>query len=449
MNRQQTRTQALRDRAARVMPLGVASNFRYWGPTDSPVVARAEGCHTWDMDGNRYIDYRLGFGPVILGHAHPAVCDRVNEAMRLGTVTASLSELEARVAERITRMCPGVDMVRFANSGTEATMHALRIARAYTGREVIVKFEGQYHGMHDYMLWSTASALPTALGSRRNPIPYQQSSGIPGCIRDLVLPLPYNDLEGLERTLRHRGHQVAAIIVEPILGNCAAIGPRPGWLEFLRDQCDRYEIVLIFDEVKTGFRLAPGGAQEVFGVCADLATYAKAMANGFPAAAIGGRSEVMQVVGRGVSHGGTYCGNTLGMAAADATLSLLEDGAILRQINATGDRLKAGLSEILTDGGIPHLIKGPGAMFGILLTEAEDAYDFRDYAQTDADLYEAICMELVTRGVIPDPDAREPWFLCAAHDDTAIDETLQAFADAVSAAKSHVLRPAGGEHLGE
>jgi glutamate-1-semialdehyde 2,1-aminomutase len=431
------------------MPLGVSSNFRYWGATHSPVVARAQGCHTWDLDGNRYIDYRLGFGPIILGHAHPAVCDRVNDVMRQGTVTASLTELETLVAERIIRMCPGVESVRFANSGTEATMHALRIARAFTGRDVVLKFEGQYHGMYDYMLWSTASAIPSALGARRNPILYQQSSGIPACLRDLVIALPYNDPEGLKRTLRHRGHQLAAIIVEPILGNCGSIEPQPGWLQLLRDQCDEYEILLIFDEVKTGFRIAPGGAQETSGVRADLATYAKAMANGFPAAAIGGRADVMQIVGRGVSQGGTYCSNAVGMAAADATLSLLEDGSLLRQVNAQGDRLKAGLRQILADEGIPHLVKGPGSMFGILLTDAQDALDFRDFGKTDAALYEAIAMELVERGVIPDPDAREPWFLCAAHDDAAIDETLDVFADAVKQAKSQGHRPDGGEPLGE
>ncbi len=257
------KTQALRDRAMSAMPLGVSSNFRYWGPTESPVVARAQGCHTWDPDGNRYIDYRLGFGPVILGHGHAAVCDRVNEVMRQGTVFAALTELETRVAERIIRMCPGVELVRFANSGTEATMHALRIARGYTGREKVIKFEGQYHGMHDYVLWSTASANPAALGSRRDPIKVQQSSGIPSCIRDLILPLPYNDFERLEEALKRDGHQVAAILVEPILGNSFSIGPKEGWLEFLRQKCDEYGIVLIFDEVKTGFRVAPGGAQEL------------------------------------------------------------------------------------------------------------------------------------------------------------------------------------------
>jgi glutamate-1-semialdehyde 2,1-aminomutase len=443
------KTQALRDRAMNVMPLGVSSNFRYWGPTESPVVARAGGCHYWDPDGNRYIDYRLGFGPIILGHAHSQVNERVAEAIRGGTIFAALTEAETRVAERIIRMCPGVDMVRFANSGTEATMHALRIARAYSGREKVLKFEGQYHGMHDYVLWSTASAKPDALGARRNPIKYQQSSGVPARIRDLILTVPYNDFELLEMALKREGHQIAAIIVEPILGNCFGIWPKEGWLEFLRQKCDEYGIVLIFDEVKTGFRVAPGGAQEFFGIQADLVTYAKAMANGFPLAAIGGRREVMELVGRGVSQGGTYCANAVGTAAADVTLGLLEDGEVLKAINAQGEKLKAGISKILGEAGIPHHMKGPGAMFGFLLME-DDAWEFRDIRKHNADLYEAIAMELVARGVIPDPDGREPWFLCAAHDDAAIDETLAVFAESVEAVKeSGLLEMEPPEEAGE
>jgi glutamate-1-semialdehyde 2,1-aminomutase len=429
------KTQALRDRAAKVMPLGVSSNFRYWGPQDSPVVTRAQGCHVWDADGNRYIDYRLGFGPIILGHSHPLVADRVNDAMRSsGTVLAALTELEVRVAERVVDMCPGVDSIRYANSGNEATMHAIRVARGYTGREKVLKFEGQYHGMHDYLMWSTASANPAALGSRRDPIRYQQTSGIPAAIRSLVLTQPYNDFELLDGVLKREGSQVAAIIVEPILGNAAGIGPRPGWLEFLREKCDQYGIVLIFDEVKTGFRIAPGGAQQVFGVQADLATYAKSLANGFPIAVFGGRREVMDVIGKGVSHGGTYCGNVVGVAAADATLEILEDGQVLKQIDAQGCKLQDGIRRVLTEAGVPHFIKGPGAMFGIPLM-AEEPWEFRDMRRHNGALYEALSAELLARGVMPDPDAREPWFLSAAHDDEAIEETIALFGQALEAVK--------------
>jgi glutamate-1-semialdehyde 2,1-aminomutase len=432
--RKYDKTQSLRERAMEVMPLGVSSNFRYWGPTETPAVARGEGCHYWDLDGNRYIDYRLGFGPIILGHAHPYVLRRVAEAMHRGTVFAAITELEPVTAERIIRMCPGVEMVRFANSGTEATMHALRMARAYTGRDKVLKFEGQYHGMYDYVLWSTASANPENLGPRNRPVPFQQSHGIPAGMDKLILTLPYNDFELLDATLKRQGQEVAAIIVEPVLGNAASIGPKEGWLEFLRQKCTDYGIVLIFDEVKTGFRIAPGGAQEAFGIRADLATYAKAIANGFPLAAIGGKREVMEILGKGVSQGGTYCANAVAIAAGDATLELLEDGEVLKAIDVQGQKLKTGMAEVLTEAGIPHQILGPGAMPGIMLIDSEPV-DFRDFARHDAELYERICVELIARGVIPDSDAREPWFLCAAHDDVAIDETLNAFEDAVQAAK--------------
>ncbi len=437
MTRGRSKSQAFLQRAAEVMPQGVSSNFRYWGDKDTPVVARGQGCYVWDMDDNRYIDYRLGFGPVILGHGYAQVVERVSEAIKEGTIFASTHPWEVRVAERITRMCPAVDWVRFANSGTEATMHALRIARGYTGREKVIKFEGQYHGMYDYMLFSTASAIAGALGSRRDPIPLQQSSGIPRLIRDLVITLPFNDPGLLEETVDRSWPDVAAIIVEPILGNMASIEPRPGFLEQIRELCDAHGIVMIFDEVKTGFRLAPGGAQEVSGVLPDLATYAKAMANGFPAAAIGGKEELREVIGYGqVAHGGTYCGNVAGLAAADATLELLEDGQILEAIRRRGERLQDGLSRILTENDIPHLISGPGSMFGILLTEAKEVHDFRDFSDTDSALYERIVVALVDRGVVPDPDAREPWFLCYSHSDADIDETLTYFEEAVKQVKS-------------
>jgi len=425
------KTDAFFERARQVMPFGVASNFRWWGDGHDIGVARAEGAYFWDLDGNRYIDYRLGFGPVILGHGHPAVVERVSEAIRSGTIFAFTHELEVKVAERIAHMCPGVDMVRFANSGGEATMHSLRIARSHTGREKIVKFEGQYHGMYDYMLFSTASSPASALGHRRSPIPSVVSSGIPKALHSLVIPVPFNGFETLERTVRQTWSDVAAIIVEPILGNAASIMPQPGWLELIRDLCDEYGIVMIMDEVKTGFRIAPGGAQEFFGVIPDLVTYAKAMGNGFPIAVIGGKREVMGSVGPGrTAHGGTYCGNVVGTAAADATLEIIARGDVLKTIEARGSALMQGISRVLTAAGIAHHVLGVPAMFGIALCE-EKPTDYRAWAQSDNDLYERIAMALVRNGAVPDPDSREPWFVCAAHTEQDVEETLNYFEDAV------------------
>jgi len=435
MTRNLTQTHALFQKAKQFIPYGVNSNFRYWGDEDTLVVTRGEGAYIWDADENRYIDYRLAFGPIILGHGYPPVVERVAEAIRDGTLFAWTAPLEIRVAERVVRMT-GVDKVRLGNTGTEVTMHALRIARGYTGRERFIKFEGQYHGMHDYVLFSTASTPARVMGSRRNPINVQMSSGIPEGIRHYVINLPFNDFERLEETVEAHWHELAAIMVEPLLGNAAGILPRPGWLEKIRELCDRYGIVLIFDEVKTGFRIANGGAQEYFGVQADLATYAKAMGNGFPIAAIGGKEEVMGVIGYGqVAHGGTYTGNIVGVAAAEATLEILETQPIIKTIFQRGQQLMDGIGEILIRADIPHCVIGLPPIFGLLLGTDEEPHDFRDYCGGDDALYERLAMALIERGVMPDGDGREPWFLCYSHGEPEIAETLTVFEEAVKSVK--------------
>jgi glutamate-1-semialdehyde 2,1-aminomutase len=433
MTRNLTQTHALYERAKKVIPYGVNSNFRYWGPTDTLIIPRGEGALIWDADENRYIDYRLGFGPIILGHSYPAVVRRVTEAIRDGTIFAWTTPLEIQVAERIARLT-GVDKVRLGNTGTEVTMHALRIARAYTGRERFIKFEGQYHGMHDYVLFSTASTPAGALGSRRNPINVQNSSGIPEAIRHYVINLPFNDPERLEETIEAHWHELAAVIVEPMLGNAAGILPRPGWLEKMRELCSRYGIVLIFDEVKTGFRIATGGAQAFFGVRADLVTYAKAMGNGFPIAAIGGTDEVMGVIEPGgLAHGGTYTGNVVGTAAADATLAVLEEEPVIETIDRQGGRLMEGIDGILSRAGIPHAMTGLPSMFSFILGAEAAPVDFRGYIAGDGEHYERLITVLIENGALPDSDGREPWFLCYSHTDALIDETLTMFEDAVKA----------------
>ncbi|MGD2177338.1 MAG: guanitoxin biosynthesis PLP-dependent transaminase GntE [Anaerolineae bacterium] len=430
-----TETRALFDKAAQYIPHGVNSNFRYWGPGETRVIARGKGARIWDADGNPYIDYRLGFGPIILGHSYQAVNERVAAAMEDGTLFAWTTPWEIKVAERVTRLT-GVDKVRLSNTGTEVTMHALRLARAHTGRERFIKFEGQYHGQHDYVMFSTASASAAAMGSRRSPINVQTTSGIPEGIRHYVINLPFNDFERLEETVEARWHELAAIFVEPLLGNAASIMPQPGWLEKLRELCDRYGIVLVFDEVKTGFRIANGGAQEYFGVEADLVTYAKAMGNGFPIAAFGGKEEVMQTIEPGrVAHGGTYSGNVVGVAAADATLEILESEPVIETLFEHGQRLMDGMDEILTDADIPHKLIGLPPIFSFILGVDEEPTDFRGYAEGDEALYERLVMALIEQGVMPDCDGREPWFLCYSHGEDEIAETLTAFEDAVKAVK--------------
>ncbi|MEJ2303498.1 MAG: guanitoxin biosynthesis PLP-dependent transaminase GntE [Anaerolineales bacterium] len=435
MSLQGTRTKEQYERALKTIPYGVNSNFRYWGPEDTLVITRGDGAYIWDCDDKRYIDYRLAFGPVILGHGYPAVVAQVQEAIKNGTLFAWTTLQEIEVTERIARMCK-VDKVRLTNTGSEATMHALRIARAHTGREKFIKFEGQYHGMVDYFMFSTASSPRSALGSRRNPIPSPATSGIPAGIRQYVITLPFNDSERLEETVEAKWGDLAAIVVEPLLGNAAGIMPKPGFLEQIRALCDEFGIVMLMDEVKTGFRIANGGAQEYFGVQGDLITYAKAMGNGFPIAAIAGKEDVMMTVEPGgVAHGGTYTGNVVGTAAANATLEILENNPILEEIFACGQKLMSGIDQILTNAGIPHHMTGVPSIFGYILGIDEPPFDFRDYASGDDALYEKIVLELIHHGVMPDADGREPWFVSYSHNEQVINETLSIFEDVVNKVK--------------
>jgi glutamate-1-semialdehyde 2,1-aminomutase len=433
MSLQGPKSRALFQKANQYLPRGVNSNFRDWGD-DTLVINRGEGAYIWDADGNRYIDYRLGFGPIILGHARGEVVRQVQEAITLGNGFALVGPLEIDLAERLCRMT-GMDKVRFANSGTEATMHALRVARAYSGREKFIKFEGQYHGMHDYVMFSTASSPVGALGSPRSPNNVVTSSGIPKNITNYCINVPYNDIELLEEAVFSNWQDLAAIMVEPTMGNVAGITPAAGWLKKIRELCDQYNIVLIFDEVKTGFRIANGGAQELFGVKADVATYAKSMGNGFPVAAIAGREPIMQLIGDGVAHGGTYAGNAVGMAAGIATLGLLESQPILVELNTIGTRLMRGIDDILTEHDIPHAMTGLPSMFSYILGTDEAPRNLRDYAANDEAMYEAISDNLIRNGVFPETDGREPWFLCHALSNADVDETLNKFNDSVKTVK--------------
>jgi glutamate-1-semialdehyde 2,1-aminomutase len=437
MSLQQAKTRELYQRATKVMPYGINSNFRYWGPEDTLVVTHGQGAYIWDADGKRYIDYRMGFGPVILGHAYPAVAERVSQVIREeGNIFAFTTVREIELAERMARLT-GFEKVRLANSGTEATMHALRIARAHTGREKFIKFEGQYHGMSDYYLFSTASTPRGSLGSRRSPVNVPVSSGIPKGVAEYVINLPFNDPEVLESTVKSSAGDLAAIVVEPALGNSAGILPEKGFLKLIRELCDRYAIIMLMDEVKTGFRLALGGAKEYFKVDPDMATYAKAMGNGFPIAAIAGKDEVMLTLQPGgVSQGGTYTGNFVGVAAAAATLEILESEPVLATIAQRGKMLMSGLGEVLSDAGIPHQLLGHPSMFGIALGASEPPVDFRGYSETDVDLYERIMVELGKLGALPELDGREPWFLSYSHSERDIADTLEWFEQAVKTARS-------------
>jgi glutamate-1-semialdehyde 2,1-aminomutase len=427
------KSEALQKRAQKVIPLGVNSNFRYWGEGITPYVERGKGAYLWDVDGRRYIDYRMAFGPIILGHSYDEVDARVIEEVQKGLLFAMTSELEVELAERIVEMCPAVEMARLACSGTEATMHAIRVARAFTGRELILKFEGNYHGFHDHTLWSTYAPVES-YGSRRNPIPIPSSSGIPRSMGDMIITLPFNDFDGFERVMRSYGEQIAAVITEPCQGNCGGIEPQAGFLELIRQKTTEYGTIFILDEVKTGFRIANGGAQEALGIMPDLATYAKALGNGYPVAAFGGKAEIMSIIGHGVSQGGTYTNNKPGVAAALATLKILKEKPVLETIAARGRRLMAGLGDIFAENSIPAVLSGYPAMFSFALG-VESVTCQRDWSKSDQDLYLQLVEKAIECGIMPDHDAREPWFLCYSHSEADIDETLNVYADIVKKVK--------------
>jgi len=427
-------SQPIFNRALNVLVKGVSSNFRFLGENETPIIARGKGAHIWDADGNEFIDYRLGWGPIILGHADERVNQAVAEHLENGTTFAATTELEVIVAEKLVNMIPGMEKLRFTNTGTEATMHALRTARGYTNKEKFIKFEGQYHGAHDYVLFSTASSPISAMGARTSPIPVQVGSGIPDKIRDYVYCLPFNDFDAVEQCVKDHHGDVAAMFVEPCLGNIAGIEPEDGFLAHLKTLCNEYNIVLVFDEVKTGFRLANGGAREAYGVIPDISTYAKSLGNGFPVAAFGGREEVMDVIGGGsVTHAGTFGANGVSMAAANAVLDILSESPVLENLAERGKRLKAGLDQVLTDADVPHQMSGHPNIQGFLITE-KPVKEVRDLAYSDDEVYESIMNNMYDRGVWAENDPREPWFLCAAHSDEIIDETLNKFQDSVQAA---------------
>jgi glutamate-1-semialdehyde 2,1-aminomutase len=439
---------AMYRRASRIMPGGTDSNFRAWGEA-TIYVDRGEGGLVWDIDGNEYVDLRMGYGPVILGHADPRVDDYVNERMRRGVSFSLTSEDEVRAIELLCELTGWVEMARMTVSGTEATMHAMRVARAYTGRNKIVKFEGQYHGVHDYALISVLPNDVSELGDPDQPVRLAWGRGIPPAVAETIIPARYNNLEVLRRLFEREGHDIAAIIVEPVLGNAQGIMPQPGFHAAMRELTREFGILLIFDEVKTGFRFARGGAAEYFGVTPDLATYAKAMGNGYPAAAFGGRREVMSVLPSQVSHGGTYAGNRVAAAAAVKTLEILRDTPALETIRRTGEAIQAGIREVIEAKGVPFIFTGHPSMFGIMFTDRVPT-EYRDWANTDHELYDAIAVGMHARGAMPEPDSREPWFICEAHSrGDIVDRVVSIFADSFHAALEARARGGAAAAVGE
>ena len=415
-------------KAVTKLPLGVASNFRYWGDDKTIYVQRGKGGRIWDIDGNEYIDYRLGYGPAILGYADERVDEAARKGMEVGGVFALGTELEYKVACRISEMVPAAELVRYSNSGTEAVMAALRIARAYSGKDEHLIVEGGYHGMFNEVLWYTDIEKWDPKDGDPEVLPY--SEGVPSLIKSLFHAVPLNDANVLEEVLRKHGDRIGAFLVEPIMGNCCGISATPEYMQSVRSLCDKYNVVLIVDEVKTGFRVAKGGVQELMGITADLCTFAKAVANGYPISVVAGREDIMRKVGDGVVHGGTFTAHSVALAAADKTLEILAETDALANIAANGDQLRAGISRILTTRGISHSFAGHPAMSGLFFNP-EPPSNYREWRDSDYDFYDTMAQELHELGILVEPDSREPWFLCEAHDMECVEETLDKFEKAV------------------
>jgi len=416
-------------RARDLFPGGVSSPVRAFGGVGGEpfVVRRGEGPRLFDADEREYIDYVMSWGALALGHASPPVLDAVADALQRGTSFGAPTELEVELAQLVRQRLPHVEMMRFVSSGTEATMSAVRLARAATGRDRILKFDGCYHGHGDAFLVRAGSGVAT-LGLPDSP-------GVPDVLAALTLSASFNDIDGTREAVTAHGDRLAAIIVEPVIGNAGFIAPEPAFLRGLRSLADDVGALLIFDEVMTGFRIAPGGAQERFGVRADLTTLGKVLGGGLPAAAYGGRRDLMEMVAPvgPVYQAGTLSGNPLAMAAGLATLRLLTP-ALHQRIEARTARLVAGMREIAARLGIPFTADSAGSMFGFFF-RAEPVRSFADARTSDVALFRRFFHAALSRGVYFAPSPFEAGFVSAAHGDAEIDATLERVERAMSDAR--------------
>ena len=416
-----TSNHSLFDRARQCLPGGVNSPVRAFRSVGGEpfFTARAQGPHLWDVEGGRYIDYVGSWGPMIAGHAHPAVLEAVTRTLRDGLSFGTPCALEVEMAERLGELVPSLQMLRMVNSGTEATMAAIRVARGATGRTRIVKFEGCYHGHGDAFLVKAGSGALT-LGLPDSP-------GVPKPLADLTLTLPYNDIAAAESLFAEHGQSIAGVIVEPIAGNMNCIPPIPGFLDTLRRLCDAHGAILIFDEVMTGFRVAPGGAQQLYGITPDLSTFGKIIGGGMPVGAYGGRRDLMsQVAPQGpIYQAGTLSGNPVAMAAGLATLDLVQAPGFHDALMRATNRLCDGLEAAAREAGISFSTNRVPAMFGLFFG-AGPVNSFAQAKACDTAAFGRFFHAMLARGVFWAPSAFEAGFLSSAHDDEVIDTTIEA-----------------------
>ena len=412
---------ALFERAQFTTPGGVNSPARAFRAVGrEPVfISRGDGCRIWDVDGNEYIDFVGSWGPLLLGHRHPAVMSALRSVLDGGTSFGAPTRAEIELAELISVLVPSIEMVRLVNSGTEATMSALRVARGFTGRDLVVKFIGNYHGHVDSLLVKAGSGLAT-LG-------ISDSAGVPAGFANTTLPLPYNDLEAAEEVFAQHGERIAAVILEPVVGNMGCVLPLEGFLEGLRDLCTRYESLLIFDEVMTGFRLGLGGAQDIFEVTPDMTTLGKVIGGGLPIGAFGGRRDVMESVAPvgDVYQAGTLSGNPLAVAGGLAMLRFLcENQEIYDQLESSSDRLVMGVMDAAEDLDTRFTINRAGSMLTFFFTETERIVNWDDAATCDTERFGRFFRSMLARGIYLPCSQFEALFVSAAHGDAEIDRAV-------------------------
>jgi len=410
------------ERAKKSLQGGVASNFQAYEP--HPIFwDHAKGSKYWDVDGNEYVDFNMAFGALLAGHAHPLLVKAAEEQLSKGTLYCAPTDLTATCAEEVKKRFP-VDLVRFANSGTEATMHALRAARAYTGKDKVIKIEGCYHGMHDYLLHSVGPDLDEA-GPESCPTTVPQSSGIPACVTEKTIVVPFNNVEAMRAALERNKGEVAAVIVEPVMMNTTLIPPKDGYLGKLRELTEEYNVVLIFDEVKTGFKVASGGACEYYHIKPDLVTLGKCVGSGFSLAAFGGKREIMEhIKGGDVAHGGTYSANPLAIRVSITALREVMTRENLEHATKLENKLADGLRKAMKDNGIPGYVNSMGPCGMVFFTEHE-IYDYRTFLKYyDVDRLTKFWFGLVNNGVWIAPHADEHWTVSVQHTEGDIEKTL-------------------------
>jgi len=418
------------ERASTTIPAGAGSSARTvgfgWAPYP-PFMREGRGSRLRDVDGNEYVDYLLGLGPMILGHRHPTVTRAVADAVsEYGTCFGLPYRLEVEAAEKVVEAVPGIEQVRFTNSGSEAVGTAVRLARATTGRRLLIRFEGHYHGWQDTVYWSN-HVDPELAGPSDRPRPVAAGPGVPLELADSLVVLTWNDPDSFRRVMDERGDDVAAVITEAAVFNTGCILPEPGYLELLRELTTRHGAMLIFDEVITGFRFCRGGAQEWFGVTPDLTTLAKGLGGGFPVAAIGGSREAMSMIAEGrYSHSGTYNANVVQCAAVAATMDVLAEPGLYERQRALGERLSGGLVELARKAGLAASAAGLGTVFQLWFSE-EPIRNWREAdAYADHALFTRWYQEMILRGVLFHPLQFENLFVSLVHDDEDIDLTLDA-----------------------